>query len=317
MSIIGKVFTPNELEQMAKGELGEDPKTRESDIKTVRSWLKKQPHLAKTAKIDDVLILTYLRGTKFSLQKTKDKLDKLHSVKGLCPEIFDNWDPLYETNNVLLKMGMNIPLRGYDKKGRKVILNRTAPPDSLKYSPEEVMRANMMITSAMVLKEIDFQAQVCGGVIIQDASGTTMGHVTQFSPAVGKKMMTIYEECFPSRPKAMFFLNVPGFVESLFNVMKGFMKEKMRERIFLLAKKDDFDTLIEEMGADILPREYGGNNGSLQDHIDYVTKTVEESRDWLMQESKYKSNEAKRPGKANNYSDIFGMEGSFRQLSID
>ncbi len=42
---IGKVFSPEELETMAKERLNEDPKRREADIKSIQDWLSKQPHL--------------------------------------------------------------------------------------------------------------------------------------------------------------------------------------------------------------------------------------------------------------------------------
>jgi hypothetical protein len=40
-------------------------------------------------------------------------------------------------------------------------------------------------------------------------------------------------------------------------------------------------------------------------------------RDWLKKQSKLKSDEKKRRGQQKSYADIFGMEGSFRQLNID
>ncbi len=40
-------------------------------------------------------------------------------------------------------------------------------------------------------------------------------------------------------------------------------------------------------------------------------------RDWLLAQTKLKSNEKKRQGMVKSYSDIFGMEGSFRQLDFD
>ena len=33
----------------------------------------------------------YLRGCKYSLEKTKLKLDMWHTVRTHCPDMFDNW----------------------------------------------------------------------------------------------------------------------------------------------------------------------------------------------------------------------------------
>jgi len=46
----GKVIPNNELVEMAKKEINEDPKRTPADIKHIREWIKKQPHLAKSAR---------------------------------------------------------------------------------------------------------------------------------------------------------------------------------------------------------------------------------------------------------------------------
>ncbi len=48
--IIGKVFSEAELVELARKELNEDPARTPKDIKALKEWIKKQPHLAKTAK---------------------------------------------------------------------------------------------------------------------------------------------------------------------------------------------------------------------------------------------------------------------------
>lgn len=40
-------------------------------------------------------------------------------------------------------------------------------------------------------------------------------------------------------------------------------------------------------------------------------------RDWFLEQESVKADETKRPGKPKTYDDLFGMEGSFKQLSID
>lgn len=108
------------------------------------------------------------------------------------------------------------------------------------------------------------QASVCGAVVISDAVGSTMAHMKNFSPTMSKKMITIFEEAYPSRPKEMHILNMPGFVDSVFNMIKGFMKEKMRQRM-QIHKKGDYSKLQEALGTEVLPIEYGGTNGSIDD----------------------------------------------------
>lgn len=39
--------------------------------------------------------------------------------------------------------------------------------------------------------------------------------------------------------------------------------------------------------------------------------------DWFKEQESVKANEDLRPGKPTNYEELFGIDGSFRQLSID
>lgn len=46
-------------------------------------------------------------------------------------------------------------------------------------------------------------------------------------------------------------------------------------------------------------------------------KKLEEYTPWFKEQEGIKADESKRPGKPTNYDDLFGLDGSFRQLTID
>lgn len=46
-------------------------------------------------------------------------------------------------------------------------------------------------------------------------------------------------------------------------------------------------------------------------------KKMETYKEWFAEQENVKADESKRPGKPKTHDDLFGMEGSFRQLTID
>ena len=43
--VVGKVLTAQELQSFCVEKLNEDPKRRDNDIKAIKDWMSKQPHL--------------------------------------------------------------------------------------------------------------------------------------------------------------------------------------------------------------------------------------------------------------------------------
>ncbi len=107
--------------------------------------------------------------------------------------------------------------------------------------------------------------------------------------------------------------------------------------------RGDLKGLQEDLGTEVLPEEYGGTNGKLQEHIgnvaqkkgkeqkrkvtradDFAPSTLDDMKrefekreKFFTEQGKLKSNEQKRRGLPKTHSDIFGVGGSFRQLDFD
>lgn len=172
----------------------------------------------------------------------------------------------------------------------------------------------MIMTTGV--QNIQDQLSIKGMVIISDLEGATAAHLTLFNISIMKKLITMMESAFPMKPKAEHILNMPSIFESLFQMMQGLQKEKMRART-RVHLAGDLSALQEDLGTDILPAEYGGTNGTLAELTEYWKAAVTAHRPTLVSVCQYKTDESLRPGKPRNHADLFGIEGSFRKLEID
>ncbi|XP_034183449.1 alpha-tocopherol transfer protein-like [Osmia lignaria lignaria] len=298
-----------EMSKQIRVELNENVATRDKDVEIIKEWLSKQPHLP--AFDDDYRIMTFLRGSKFSLEKCKRKLDMYFTMRAAIPEFFTNRDITRPELREITKIIQMPPLPGLTKNGRRVITMRGIDKDFPTPSVAEVMKLVLMIGDVRLKEEV---VGVAGDVYILDASVATPAHFAKFTPALVKKFLICVQEAYPVKLKEVHVVNVSPVVDSIVNFVKPFLKEKIRNRIFM---HSDIKTLYEYIPREILPTEYGGDAGPIQAIHEIWLKKLEEYIPWFAEQENIKANEALRPGKPKTHDDLFGLDGSFRQLMID
>ncbi|XP_014287399.1 alpha-tocopherol transfer protein-like [Halyomorpha halys] len=295
-------------------ELNEDVSTRDKDLEHIKDWLKRQPHLP--AFDDDQRIMTFLRGCKFSLEKTKRKLDMYFTMRAAVPEFFANRDPTRTEMKEVFEIFHFPPLPNLPPNGRRVIVMRALEPTKNEIpSVTEAMKAVLMIGDIRLKEEL---TGVAGDIYILDASIATpahyAAHYSKFTPTIIKKFLICVQEAYPVKLKEVHVINVSPIVDTIINFVKPFLKEKIKNRIHV---HPNLESLHKIVPKEVLPEEYGGTSGTITDISQTWYDKIVSYRDWFLEQESLKADESKRPGKPKTYDDLFGMEGSFKQLSID
>ncbi|XP_053684681.1 retinol-binding protein pinta-like [Sabethes cyaneus] len=301
-----------ELARKARDELHEVPERLDDDIAALRAWLAKCPHIK--SRTDDQFLVTFLRGSKYSLERAKEKLDLYYSVRSALPELMRNRDPFEPKMATLMRLGSAIPLPETETSdGPRIILIRPGAYDPEKFSIQDVFKFNCMMGEVMMRE--DDNVGIAGQMGIIDLANTTMAHFLQFNPTFVKKVTMLSQEASPLRLKGFHYINTPTGFETVYNMFKGFMNEKNRSRLHVHGS--NMEALYKYVPKRLLPEEYGGDAGSVQSIAEKWAKKIESYRDYFVEDEQYGTDEKKRPGKPRSADNLFGIDGSFRKLEVD
>lgn len=188
-----------------------------------------------------------------------------------------------------------------------------------------------------VLAYDDPYAGVCGLVYVMDFTTVHRDHLSGFTATLLKFLTSLKEKALPMRLRAIYFINLKPFVEQLLkiglSVMPTSLKKKVSGELFsknpqiltifffnfqVFVCGKDFSSLPESLPLKYLPREYGGENGNLDEIRDNCIKMWENYREFFQMNSSFRFEEKLFMGEP-IYSDevSFGAGGSFRKIEVD
>lgn len=108
-----------------------------------------------------------------------------------------------------------------------MLLFRGGASDPDKHRPQDVFKVQVMAMDIGLIE--DDYALINGMILLQDMAGTKLSHM--WTPAMMKKGTEVFQNTYPSRPKEFHIFNLPSFFETMYELSKPFINEKMMKRV--------------------------------------------------------------------------------------
>ncbi|XP_011704764.1 PREDICTED: alpha-tocopherol transfer protein-like [Wasmannia auropunctata] len=270
----------SEDKKYAAEHLTETDENREDAIAEIRCWIEDELRI----QIDNFLILRFLRVGKFNLEKTKTRIQNYCKQRSALPEWYLNKDPFQPELQELLDIGVCLPLRKLDSRGRLVLIVRYTRHDPTIHKLTDVIK--IIVTMLELTMRNNATASVYGITLFLDMVNLSIRHVAKMSPYVIWNGVHAWKNCYPIRVQSMNFINAPTIFDGIARIMKSFLTEKMKNRFHVYSHMSL--SCFKDVPRDILPIEYGGTDGTLQELTDYWKKLVEQNRDWIMSDENVK-----------------------------
>ncbi|XP_063905698.1 alpha-tocopherol transfer protein-like [Zophobas morio] len=288
-------------------ENNDDPKTRDRDLESIKEWLRQEPHLPDA--FGDKAILNFLRWGKFSLEKTKKRMDMYFTIRSAFPHLFTNRDisnPELKSNHDYFLFAV-LPFMT-DKARRITVVS--APRDD--FQSEDLVNFGKIV---FMISDIRLHLEEGAlDTYIIDASIIQIKHFPKVPVSAIKDFLVSALEGYPVRVKEVHVVNASTVVSLVLKWASHFIKDKIIRRIQI---HENLESLHKCIPKEYLPEEFGGTAGKLIDFSKQWILTLEERKQWFKEQEKLKADESKRVVVGTNRNNIFGVEGSFRQLMID
>ncbi|XP_059608766.1 retinol-binding protein pinta-like [Phlebotomus argentipes] len=303
----------SELAKVAKEEINEVPERISEDLEALKEWIRKQPHLR--ARTSDQFLVGFLRGCKWSLERAKEKIEDFYTLRGRIPELMKGRDPLDKRTRKLIRTGVGLPLPLTEAPGKpRIMLIRPAAYDPALFTFADVMKVGNMIGDVLLLE--DDNMMIAGQIDILDLADVSAGHFMQMNPGLMRKITLLTQKANPMRQIETHCINTPPGFETIFNMFKGFVNEKQRNRIHVHRNTEE---LFKCIPRKLFPTEYGGEAGKIEDIIDFWEQKLITYSEWFKEdEEQYGVDEEKRQKPYKDATqEFFGPNGSFRTLNLD
>ncbi|XP_063924916.1 uncharacterized protein LOC135138825 [Zophobas morio] len=285
-----------------------DKENAEDDIQTIQKWVSEQPHFLQP--LERRSVANFLILNKFSIEKTKQKIDNYYTIRTKLEEVYKEMNPKFSSYvkevNQIAYCTLHPQLLDYNR----VLFFRIRNPNLVeKLNPYAVLRYIAAYQEMRIREDV-----MHGDILVYDCKHIPASFFLKLTPTfMYKSLMMIYQQIYSFRMKALYVINLPSFGETVITILKMVSKPKIFERMHFSSE----DTIIKEkFPEDFLPVDFGGKGMSLEKLQEIMVSEYEQHASFFEHLEKFKVDESRRPAKLEN-DEMLGFYGNFKKLNVD
>ncbi|MED6254682.1 Clavesin-1 [Ilyodon furcidens] len=238
--------------EKARLELNENPDTLHQDIQQVRDMIVTRPDIG-FLRTDDEFILRFLRARKFDQVETFRLLAQYFQFRQQNLDMFQSFKVDDPSIKRALMDGFPGVLETPDQHGRKILILFASNWDQSRNSFIDILRAILLSLEVLIENPA---LQINGFTLIIDWSNFSFKQASKLTPNILKLAIEGLQDSFPARFGGIHFVNQPWYIHAMYTIIKPFLKDKTRKRIFLHG--NNLNSLHQLIQPECLPSEFGG-----------------------------------------------------------
>ncbi|XP_039861195.1 clavesin-1-like [Simochromis diagramma] len=242
----------SETTEKARLELNENPDTLHQDIQQVRDMIVTRPDIG-FLRTDDDFILRFLRARKFDQMETFRLLAQYFQFRQQNLDMFQSFKVDDPGIKRALTDGFPGVLETPDQHGRKILILFASNWDQSRNSFTDILRAILLSLEVLIENP---ELQINGFILIIDWSNFSFKQASKLTPNILKLAIEGLQDSFPARFGGIHFVNQPWYIHAMYTIIKPFLKDKTRKRIFLHG--NNLNSLHQLIHPECLPSEFGG-----------------------------------------------------------
>ncbi|XP_029935411.1 clavesin-1-like [Myripristis murdjan] len=242
----------SETTEKARLELNENPDTLHQDIQQVRDMIVTRPDIG-FLRTDDDFILRFLRARKFDQTETFRLLAQYFQFRQQNLDMFQSFKVDDPGIKRALMDGFPGVLETPDQHGRKILILFASNWDQSRNSFTDILRAILLSLEVLIENP---ELQINGFILIIDWSNFSFKQASKLTPNILKLAIEGLQDSFPARFGGIHFVNQPWYIHAMYTIIKPFLKDKTRKRIFLHG--NNLNSLHQLIQPECLPSEFGG-----------------------------------------------------------